>query len=103
MTVPDLVVAGVTKLSVIPNDAGKFVASFKLNGLTVYGSEFVVPENSNTVTVTNVVLMEPVVIESEHNPCPDNLDSVTCGEVTFEGATSLTVVLTYQTQKTYYD
>ena len=42
-------------------------------------------------------------IESEHNPYPNSLSNVVYGEKTFEGATSLTVVLDYQTESTSYD
>ena len=44
----------------------------------------------------------PFTIESEHNPYPDNMDNKVYLERTFEGATSIEVQLTYQTES-YYD
>lgn len=77
------------------------IISFDLNGQTISGSSFTMP--SADAVVTNIVVIKSVLIESEHNPYPGSLNSKVYGEYTFEGATSLTVNITYQTQGTGYD
>ena len=58
------------------------------------------------VTITDISFYsegEYIIFESEHNPYPNSLNDVIYGEKTFEGATSLTVFLDYQTESTTYD
>jgi len=74
------------------------VSSFKINGTLIKGDTFVMPDED--VIVTDVKLAEQVVFESDH-PYAINLDEYK--EKTFEGATSLTVKLDYQTESANYD
>ena len=47
------------------------IASFKINGKLIEGNKFIMP--AKDVEITDVVLNELFVIESEHNPYPNNL------------------------------
>ena len=107
---PDVVKGGVTELALVAVQEKKAIASFKLNGETVEGYTFTVPETSRTVTITDVILIDCQIIESEHNPYPNSMNTTTdgiqgkvYGEVTFDGAVSLTVLLDCQTENTRYD
>lgn len=75
------------------------VQSFYMNGVLVEGNSFVMP--SENVVITKVYY--EVIIESEHNPYPSSLDNQVYGEHIFYEATSLTVILEYQTQSTLFD
>ncbi len=79
----------------------QIVTSFKLNGVTINGNTFKMPDED--AFITDVVTVVGVIIESEHDPYPYNLDNKVYGENTFEGATSLTVTLNYETEGQYYD
>jgi len=74
------------------------VSSFKINGTLIKGDTFVMPDED--VIVTDVKLAEQVVFESDH-PYAINLDEYK--EKTFEGATSITVELEYETEDVKYD
>ena len=52
----------------------------------------------NDVTISDIVTIPCKTIESAHNPYPNSQDNVILGELTFEGAKSLTVILDYQTE-----
>jgi len=73
------------------------VSSFKMNGTLINGSTFTMP--ATDVLITDVVLVP--CLESGHNPYSNRLNEYK--EKTFEGATSLTVKLDYQTESTSYD
>ena len=60
------------------------------------GNEFIMPDTD--VTITDIVASTCKTIESAHNPYPNSQDNVVIGELTFEGAKSLTVILDYQTE-----
>ncbi len=77
------------------------VTSFRMNGLLMSGNQFTMP-NSNA-TITDVVVREATVIESRHNPYLNSISNKIYGEKTFEGATSLSIVLDYQTENVSYD
>jgi len=70
-----------------------------MNGTIIEGNTFVMP--AEDVIITDVVLEFDPILESEHNPYSNNLDEYK--EKTFEGATSLTVKLDYQTESANYD
>ena len=72
-----------------------------MNGTTINGNEFIM--NDNDVTISDIVTIPCKTIESAHNPYPNSQDNVILGELTFEGAKSLTVILDYQTEYTSYD
>ena len=72
-----------------------------MNGELIQGNSFKMP--AENVTISDVKMIEKTVVESEHNPYPNNLKDKEYLNKTFEGATSLTVVLEYQTQNRYYD
>jgi len=97
IAIPTFIEANVTKFTLTPIDNTKVVQSFVMNGIKVNGNTFTL-SSSDTFTITNVVLVDPIIIESEHNPYPNNLYSKVYGEATFDGATSLTVILDTQTQ-----
>lgn len=78
-----------------------YITSFKMNGTTINGKEFIMPDTE--VTITDIVALACKTIESAHNPYPNSQDNVILGEHTFEGAKSLTVILDYQTESTSYD
>ena len=90
-----------TKVTLISISGNNYVTSFKMNGTTINGNEFIM--NDNDVTISDIVTIPCKTIESAHNPYPNSQDNVIIGELTFEGAKSLTVILDYQTQDTYWD
>jgi hypothetical protein len=77
--------------------------SFEVNGEVIKGDTFIAPDASGTVAIANVMMVEIVTIESEHNPYPNSAYNKVYGEAFFDGATSLTVVLDYQTEGASYD
>jgi len=86
----------------------KNIASFKINGKLIEGNKFIMP--AEDVEITDVVLNELFVIESEHNPYPNNLhyennNSIgkIYGKEKFKGAKSLTVTLDVQTDSSGND
>ena len=72
-----------------------------MNGTIINGNEFIMSDND--VTISDIVTIPCKTIESVHNPYPNSQDNVILGELTFEGAKSLTVILDYQTEYTSYD
>ena len=85
-----------TKVTLISISGNNYVTSFKMNGTTMNGNEFIMPDTD--VTITDIVASTCKTIESAHNPYPNSQDNVVIGELTFEGAKSLTVILDYQTE-----
>ena len=85
-----------TKVTLISISGNNYVTSFKMNGTTINGNEFIMPDND--VTISDIVTIPCKTIESAHNPYPNSQDNVILGELTFEGAKSLTVILDYQTE-----
>ena len=69
-----------------------------MKGTIINGNEFIIPDTD--VTISDIVTISCKTIESAHNPYPNSQDNVIIGELTFEGAKSLTVTLDYQTQST---
>ena len=90
-----------TKVTLISISGNNYVTSFKMNGTTINGNEFIMPDTD--VTITDIVTTACKTIESAHNPYPNSQDNVIIGELTFEGAKSLTVILDYQTESTNLD
>ena len=80
---------------------GYKVSSFKLNGSLVMGNSFVMP--AQDVVITDISKTAQDIVESDHNPYANNINNVTYYEKTFDGATSITVEFTYQTESTSYD
>lgn len=87
------------KVKLTPTSSDHTIISFKVNGKVVEGDTFVMPDDD--VTITDVELFISAIIESVHNPYPNGANVTK--EKTFEGATSLTVQLEYQTENTNYD
>lgn len=87
------------KVKLTPTSSEHTIISFKVNGKVVEGDTFVMPDDD--VTITDVELFISAIIESVHNPYPNGVNDTK--EKTFEGATSLTVQLEYQTENTNYD
>jgi len=83
----------------LESEQGYFVDSFKMNGVYVSGDLFEMPDSD--VVVSDIVLRNGIIFESEHNPYSPSLNDIK--EYTFEGATSLTVELDYQTEGINYD
>ena len=79
------------------------IISFDLNGETITGSSFTMPNGDAVISNVVVEKKEQKIFESEHDPYPNNIASKVYGEHTFERATSLTVKITYQTESTNYD
>ena len=79
------------------------IISFDLNGETITGSSFTMPNGDAVISNVVVEKKEQKIFESEHDPYPNNIASKVYGEHTFERATSLTVKITYQTESTSYD
>lgn len=77
------------------------INSFKMNGEVITGSSFTMPDSEAIISDISFT------VESEHDPYPDDMNEKVYAENTFEGATSLTVEITYQIQtklfNTYYD
>ena len=90
-----------TKVTLTSISGNNYITSFKMNGTTINGNEFTIPDTD--VTISDIVTMSCKTIESAHNPYPNNQNNVILGEHTFEGAKSLTVILDYQTESTNYD
>ncbi len=90
-----------TKVTLISISGNNYVTSFKMNGTTINGNEFIMLDTD--ATITDIVTTACKTIESAHNPYPNSQDNVILGEHTFEGAKSLTVILDYQTYSTDYD
>ena len=90
--------AKVTLKSISGNN---LVTSFKMNGTTISGNEFTMP--GSNVTITDIVVVEETIVETDHNPYLNSQSNVVLIEKTFEGAKSLTVMLDYQTESTSYD
>ena len=72
-----------------------------MNGITINGNEFIMPDTN--VTISDIATTPMKIIESAHNPYPNSQDNVIIGELTFEGAKNLTVILDYQTESIWYD
>ena len=72
-----------------------------MNGTTINGNEFIMPDTD--VTISDIVTISCKTIESAHNPYPNSQNNVIIGEHTFEGAKSLTVILDYQTENISWD
>ena len=72
-----------------------YVTSFKMNGTTINGNEFIMPDND--VTISDIVTTPGAIYETNHYPYPNSQDNVIIGEHIFEGAKSLTVILDYET------
>lgn len=70
------------------------IVSFKLNGETITGNSFVMPEED--VIITDIEKEELIVVESAHYPYPNNQNYVQYYEHTFDGATSIRLDITYQ-------
>ena len=100
VTVPDTVEGGITKLTVESTDETKIVTSFKLNGTTVEGNSFLAPFINDA---EEVVFKDIIIIESQHYPHLNSQNGVVYGEATFDGATSLTVKLDYETEGASWD
>ncbi len=86
----------VTLTSILEN---YYVTSFEMNGEKIKGNTFTMPDEE--VEITNVKVVLGTIIESNHNPYDNDLDKEY--EHTFEGATSLMVILEYQTEDISYD
>ena len=78
-----------------------YVTSFKMNGTLIEGKTFTMPDAD--VIITDITTVDCITIESDHNPYLNSQNNVIIGEHTFEGAKSLTVILDYQTETSYYD
>ena len=89
------------KIVTLNAPTNKIVTSFKVNGELVTGNTFVMPNSD--VSITDITMIDAVIVESEHNPYPNSLSNQVYYENTFDGATSLTVTLEYQTESTSYD
>ena len=90
-----------TKVTLTSISGNNYVTSFKMNGTTINGNEFIMPDTD--VTITDIVALACKTIESAHNPYPNSQDNVILGEHTVEGAKSLTVILDYETEGTWED
>ena len=82
-------------------EEGYAVASFKMNGTLIEGNSFVMP--AEDVVITEITKIRQEIVESDHNPYANSINNVTYYENTFDGATSITVELTYQTEGTNWD
>ena len=90
-----------TKITLTSISGNNYVTSFKMNGTTINGNEFIMPDTD--VTISNIVTISCKTFETAHNPYPDSQDNVILGEHTFEGAKSLTVILDYETERAWSD
>ena len=88
-----------TKVTLTSISGNNYVTSFKMNGTTINGNEFIMPNTD--VTISDIATTPGAIYETSHNPYPDEQDNVILGEHTFEGAKSLTVILDYETQGTW--
>ena len=76
------------------------INSFDLNGQTISGSQFTMPDTDALITNISVERIPDAIYESEHNPYPSSMNKKVYADQTFEGASSLTVTIDYETQKT---
>ena len=90
-----------TKVTLTSITGNSYVTSFKMNGTTINGNEFIMPDID--VIISDIVTIPCKTIETAHYPYSDSQDNVMLGEHTFEGAKSLTVILDYQTGGTNGD
>ena len=67
-----------------------------MNGTTINGNEFIMPDTD--VTISDIVAIPDAIYETNHFPYSNSQDNVIIGEHIFEGAKSLTVILDYETQ-----
>ena len=67
-----------------------------MNGTTINGNEFIMSDTD--VTISDIVAIPDAIYETNHYPYSNSQDNVIIGELTFEGAKSLTVILDYQTE-----
>ncbi len=90
-------------ITLSPKDDNYRVASFKLNGTLVNGNNFIMP--AENVVISDVVIrdLKTEVVESEHNPYPNNQKNVVYLDKTFNEVSSLIVTLDYQTENINYD
>jgi len=75
------------------------VTSFKMNGTTITGNEFLMP--ASNVTITGIVAKNGSIFETEHYKEVAAQTNTLIGEKTFAGAKSLTITLDYQTSEEY--
>ena len=90
-----------TPIKLTSISGNNYVTSFKMNGTAINGNEFTMP--GSNVTITDIVTVPCKTIETAHYPYLNSQSNVVVGEYTFENAKSLTVILDYQTQGTFYD
>jgi hypothetical protein len=97
LNLPESLTIGVSKILLNSNVSGKGVSSFKLNGKTVEGDNFIVTKDlGNSIIITDVILTEGKTIESSHYPVSES-DCGAIQEIRFSGATAVKVTVTYQT------
>ena len=84
-----------TKVTLTSISGNYLITSFKVNGTTINGNEFIMPDND--VTISDIVTTPGAIYEINHYPYPNSQDNVIIGEHIFEGAKSLTVILDYET------
>ena len=77
------------------NEDFKAVGSFKLNGVTVQGNQFTMPDEN--IIISDIVIEESYIIESEHNPYRNDMDK-TYFDGYVSGARKLQLVLEYGTE-----
>ena len=90
-----------TKVTLTSISGNNYVTSFKMNGTTINGKEFIMPDTD--VTISDVATTPGAIYETDHYPYLQSHDNVILAEHTFEGAKSLTVILDYQTGLINYD
>ena len=90
-----------TKVTLTSISGNSYVTSFKMNGTTINGKEFIMPDTD--VTISDIATTPGAIYETNHYPYSNFQENVIIGEHTFEGAKSLTVILDYQTESTSYD
>ena len=90
-----------TKVTLTSISGNNYVTSFKMNGTTINGNEFIMPDTD--VTISDIATTPGAIYETNHYPYLQSRDDVILGEHTFEGAKSLTVILDYQTGVINYD
>ena len=70
-----------------------YVTSFKMNGILIESNKFTMPNTD--VIITDISIVSCAIIETKH-PASYGMEKLV-GEYTFDGASSLTVILDYQT------
>ena len=90
-----------TKVTLTSISGNNYVTSFKMNGTTINGKEFIMPDTD--VTISDIATTPGAIYETNHYPYLQSHDKVILAEHTFEGAKSLTVILDYQTGLINYD